>query len=90
MSFSPIGLAFRFPIRRDRIQQCFDRGAGEGLGEGLREFWSSHQLRGIGRQQFAGIEKSAPRSPTPGEGRVSATAVQMPAAIRCGTRDEAD
>jgi len=32
ISFSPIGLAFRLPILRDSVQQCLDRGAGEGRG----------------------------------------------------------
>jgi hypothetical protein len=45
--FSPIGLAFRFPILRDSLQQCLDRGAGEGVGARLGELRSSHQLHRI-------------------------------------------
>jgi len=41
ISFSPIGLAFRFPILRDSFKECFDRGAGESLGERLGGLRSS-------------------------------------------------
>ena len=41
ISFSPIGLAFWFPILRDSFKECFDRGAGESLGERLGGLRSS-------------------------------------------------
>jgi hypothetical protein len=47
----------------DSFQQCLDRGAGEGLGERVGELRSSHQLHGIGRQQFACIEEGAQHVP---------------------------
>ena len=41
IAFSPVDLALGALVLRDGLQQCFDRGAGEGLGERLSQLGSS-------------------------------------------------
>jgi hypothetical protein len=50
-------------VLRDSLQQCFDRGAGEGLGEWLGQLGASDQLHGVGGKHLTGIEEGAQHIP---------------------------
>jgi hypothetical protein len=47
----------------DGFQECCDCCAGEGLGEGLGEFWPADELHGVGCELLAGVEEGAQHIP---------------------------